>query len=85
MVTTRSRNANVHLGRVVLKNRQTRRTTQQVQEARALAKAAKDLEEERRLAIPGCIAQVEDEIEAEEQTRREHAMRPDLRDRAFPG
>jgi len=78
MVTTRSRNANVHPGQILLDNKQARRSTKQVKEARRHAKAAKVQEEARRLAVPGRIAQLEDEIETEEQARREYSMRPDL-------
>lgn len=78
-VTTRRSNARAHPGRVVLDNQRTRRTKEQVQEAKAHAKEVKDKEESRRRALPGRIAQLEDEIETEEQARREHSMRPDLR------
>jgi hypothetical protein len=91
-VTTRRSNADVHPGRIVLDSQQARRTKKQVQEAKARAKAVKDQEEARRLALPGHIAQLEDGIETEEQTRYKHSMRPDLRlcstqptDRILPG
>ena len=89
-VTTRRSNAKSHPGQVVLDNQQKRRTKKQVQEAKARARAAKDQEEARRRELPGRIAQLEDEIETEEQARHEHSMRPDLRgtqpiDRTFPG
>ena len=89
-VTTRRSNANVHPGQVVLDNQPKRRTKKQVQEAKARARVAKDQEEARRLELPGCIAQLEDEIETEEQVQHEHSMRPDLRgaqpiDRTSPG
>lgn len=79
-VTTRPSNATAHPGRVLLESQQTRRTQKQVQEA----KAAKNQEELRRLAIPGHVAQLEDELETEEQARREHSMRPDLTNRTSP-
>ena len=79
MVTTRRTNANVHPGRIVLESQPIRRPKQQVQEERARAKAAKDQEAARRLALPGRIAQLEVEVEAEVQTRQEYSMRPDLR------
>jgi len=77
-VTTRQSNATAHPGRILLENQQTRCTQKQVQEAKARAKAAKNQEELRRLTIPGHIAQLEDELEIEEQAQREHSMRPDL-------
>lgn len=78
MAVTRKSNSTAHPGKIVLDSQQTRRTTAQVQEAKARAKAAKDKEEVRRLAVPGRVARLEDEIETEEQVRREHSMRPDL-------
>jgi len=78
MVTTRSRNANVHPGQILLDNKQARRSTKQVKEARCHAKAAKVQEEARCLAVPGHIAQLEDKIETEEQAQCEHSIRPDL-------
>jgi hypothetical protein len=89
-VTTRRSNADVHPGRIVLDNQQARRTKKQVQVAKARAKAVQDQEEARRLALPGRIAQLEDEIETEEQARYKHSMRPDLcstqpTDRISPG
>lgn len=89
-VTTRSRNADVHPGKILLDNKRARRSTKQVEEEKRRAKAAKDQEEARLLAVPGRIARLEDEIETEEQALREHSMRPDLygaqvTDLALPG
>ena len=77
VMTCRS-NANVHPGRIVLDNQLTRCPKKQVQEEKAWAKAAKDQEEVRRLALLGRIVQLEDDIETEEQTQHEYSMRPDL-------
>lgn len=74
----------------MFENTRTRRSKKQIAEARSRAKAAQDAEKARRIALPGRVAQLEDEIETEEQDRRKHSMRPDLRgakstDRALSG
>ena len=78
MAVTRKSNSTAHPGKIVLDSQQTRYTTAQVQEAKARAKAAKDKEEVRCLAVPGRVVWLEDKIETEEQARRKHSMRPDL-------
>jgi len=60
-------NATAHPGRILLENQQTQHTQKKVQEAKAQAKAAKNQEELRYLAIPGDIMQLEDKLEIEEQ------------------
>jgi len=56
MAVTRKSNSTAHPGQIVLDSQQTRRMTAQVQEAKARAKAAKDKEEVRCLAVPGHVA-----------------------------
>lgn len=81
-VLTRKTNATTRPGDILLKNKQPRRTRQQIEldEARAAA-AARAASEERAAnhsAVLGRIAQLEDSMENEDAALRMHSIRPDL-------
>jgi hypothetical protein len=81
-VHTREKNSTIHPGKVLLTNRQPRRTRQQIDadEARAAAAARATTEEAaaNHSAILGRIAQLEDSMEQEDAALRMHSTRLDM-------
>jgi hypothetical protein len=81
-VSTRITNSTAHPGDIVLRNKQPRRTRQQIEadEARAAAvgRAAKEEAAANHRAILGRIAELEDSMEQADAASRRHANRPDL-------
>jgi len=78
-VSTRKTNAEAHPGRIVLVSQQPRRTKRQIKEDDARLKATKDRVDALRRGDLDRLAQMEDTMEEEEEARRLHAARPDLR------
>jgi hypothetical protein len=81
-ISTRKTNADVHPGRIVLENQQSRRTKRQVEEDNMRAKAAAIVEREEKeanhLSVLTTIAEIEDTIEKTEAQLRMNTTRPDL-------
>ena len=81
-VTTRKANVDVHPGRVLLDNQQTRCSKKQMDEdgivARAAAHASKEKVTAKYQAVVKQIAQLEDEMALDEKDMQTHANRPDL-------
>ena len=78
-VSTRKKNAEAHPGRIILASQQPRRTRRQIEEDDARSKAMKDRVDALHREDLDRLAQMEDTMEGEEEARRLHAARPDLR------
>jgi len=78
-VSTRKTNAEAHPGRIVLVSQQPWCTKRQIKEDDAHLKATKDRVDALRRGDLDRLAQMEDTMEEEEEARRLHAARPDLR------
>jgi hypothetical protein len=81
-VLTRKTNATTRPGDILLRNKQPRRTRQQIEvdQARAVAaaKAKREEAEANHRAMLGRIAELEDSMEREDAASRTHSIRPDL-------
>jgi hypothetical protein len=77
-VSTRKKNAEAHLGRIILASQQPRRTRRQIEEDDAHSKAMKDRVDALHREDLDRLAQMEDTMEGEEEARHLHAARPDL-------
>lgn len=82
-VLTRKTNATIHPGDILLRNKQPRRSRQQIEadEARdaAVVRATREEAAANHSAVLGRIAQLEDSMELEDATLRKYSIRPDLR------
>lgn len=77
-VLTRKNNSATHPGDILLKNKQPRRSRQQIEVDEARAETVREEAAAKHHAVLGRIAQLEDSMAEEDEALRMHSIRPDL-------
>jgi len=77
-VLTRKTNSTTHPGDILLRNKQPRRTREQIEEGETRTAEVREEAAAKHRAVLGRIAQLEDSMEEEDEALRMHSIRPDL-------